>query len=71
MIKISTYKSLHLQLKEQGLKFKDGANVSFFEEMLSCIEKLWVYEYVATPEYQKIKNKFLKDLERNLTKIEK
>lgn len=69
MIEISLCKGLRQQLREQGLKFKDGVNVSFFEEMLFCINYLCLYGYATRKEFEKIKNRFFKDLEKQLIKI--
>ena len=70
MIKFNPNKGLRQQLREQGLKFKDGVNMSFFEEMQRNINNLFLYEYVGKTEYIRIINRFFKDLEKNVTKIE-
>ena len=70
MIKISTYKSLHLQLKEQGLKFKEDVNVAYFRQTIIVIDRLLSKGYATEEEYKNIKNRFFKDLENYLTKIE-
>ena len=70
MFKISLSDTLSRQLKEQGYKFKDGVDVSWFEEMLVSIDKLWINCYVTETEYKKIRERFLDDLENYVTKIE-
>ena len=70
MFKISLSDTLSRQLKEQGYKFKDGVNVSWFEEMLVSIDKLWINCYATRTEYKKIRERFLEDLEKFVTKIE-
>jgi len=70
MIKFNPNKDLRQQLREQGLKFKDGVNMSFFEEMQRNINNLSLYEYAGETEYIRIINGFFKDLEKSVTKIE-
>ena len=70
MFKISLSDTLCRQLKEQGYKFKDGVDVSWFEDMLVGIDKLWINCYVTETEYKKIRERFLDDLENYVTKID-
>lgn len=70
MFKISLSDTLSRQLKEQGYKFKDDVDVSWFEDMLVSIDKLWINCYVTETEYKKIRERFLDDLENFVTKIE-
>ena len=70
MFNISLSDTLRHQLKEQGYKFKDGVDVSWFEDMLVSIDKLWINCYVTETEYKKIRKRFLEDLEKVVTKIE-
>lgn len=70
MFNISLSDTLRHQLKEQGYKFKDDVDVSWFEDMLVSIDKLWINCYVTETEYKKIRERFLDDLENFVTKIE-
>ena len=53
MFNISLSDTLRHQLKEQGYKFKDDVDVSWFEDMLVCIDKLYINCYVTETEYKK------------------
>ena len=70
MLDICLGDSLHRQLKEQGYKFIADVNVSWFEEMLLNIDRLYVSGYVTKTEYKKIRKRFLEDLKKFVTKIE-
>lgn len=70
MFKISLSDTLRHQLREQGYKFIADADVSWFEDMLVSIDKLWINCYVTETEYKKIRERFLDDLENFVTKIE-
>ena len=70
MFKISLSDTLSRQLKEQGYKFKDGVNVSWFEDMKVSIDKLWINCYATPTEYKKIRERFVEDLKKFVTKIE-
>ena len=70
MFNISLSDTLSRQLREQGYKFKDGVDVSWFEDMKVGIDKLWINCYVTETEYKKIRERFLDDLENFVTKIE-
>ena len=62
--------SLRHQLREQGYKFIADVNVSWFEEMLLNIDRLYVSGYATKTEYKKIRKRFLEDLKKFVTKIE-
>ena len=70
MLDICLGDSLHHQLKEQGYKFIADVNVSWFEEMLLNIDRLYVSGYVTKTEYKKIRKRFFDDLKKFVTKIE-
>lgn len=70
MFNISLSDTLRHQLKEQGYKFIADADVSWFEDMLVGIDKLYVNGYVTEIEYKKIRKRFVEDLEKFVTKIE-
>ena len=70
MFKISLSDTISHQLREQGYKFKDGVNVSWFEDMKVSIDKLWLNCYATQTEYKKIRERFVEDLEKFVTKIE-
>ena len=70
MINICLSDTLRHQLKEQGYKFIADVNVSWFEEMLVSIDRLYVNCYVTETEYKKIRKRFVEDLEKFVTKIE-
>ena len=70
MFNISLSDTLCRQLREQGYKFKDGVDVSWFEDMLLCIDRLYVNGYTTPTEYKKIRERFLDDLKKFVTKIE-
>ena len=70
MINICLSDTLRHQLREQGYKFIDDVNVSWFEEMLVSIDRLYVNCYVTETEYKKIRKRFVEDLEKFVTKIE-
>ena len=70
MLDICLGDSLHHQLKEQGYKFIADVNVSWFEEMLLNIDRLYVSGYVTKTEYKKIRKRFLENLKKFVTKIE-
>ena len=70
MFKISLSDTLRHQLKEQGYKFIADADVSWFEEMLLSIDRLYINCYVTETEYKKIRERFLEDLKKFVTKIE-
>ena len=70
MFKISLSDTICRQLRKQGYKFKDGVDVSWFEDMLVGIDKLWINCYVTETEYKKIRERFLDDLENFVTKID-
>ena len=70
MFNISLSDTLRRQLKEQGYKFIADVNVSWYEEMLVSIDKLWINCYVTETEYKKIRKRFLEDLKKFVTKIE-
>ena len=69
MIDICLGDSLRHQLKEQGYKFISDVNVSWFEEMLLNIDRLYVNGYVTKTEYKKIRKRFFEDLKKFVTKI--
>ena len=69
MIDICLGDSLRHQLKEQGYKFISDVNVSWFEEMLLNIDRLYVSGYVTKTEYKKIRKRFFEDLKKFVTKI--
>lgn len=71
MIEICIGDSLRHQLKEQGYKFIADVNVSWFEEMSTNIDRLYVSGYATKTEYKKIRKRFLDDLKKFVTKIEK
>ena len=62
--------SFRHQLREQGYKFIADVNVSWFEEMLLNIDRLYVSGYATKTEYKKIRKRFLEDLKKFVTKIE-
>ena len=70
MINICLSDTLRHQLKEQGYKFIADVNVSWFEEMLVSIDRLYVNCYVTETEYKKIRKRFVEDLQKFVTKIE-
>ena len=70
MFNISLSDTICRQLREQGYKFIDDVDVSWFEDMLVCIDKLYVNCYVTETEYKKIRERFLDDLKNFVTKIE-
>ena len=70
MIDICLGDTLRHQLKEQGYKFIADVNVSWFEEMLVNIDRLYVSGYVTKTEYKKIRKRFFDDLKKFVTKIE-
>ena len=70
MFNISLSDTLRHQLKEQGYKFIADVDVSWFEEMLVSIDRLYVNCYVTETEYKKIRKRFVEDLEKFVTKIE-
>ena len=70
MFNISLSDTLRHQLKEQGYKFIADVNVSWYEEMLVSIDRLWINCYVTETEYKKIRKRFVEDLEKVVTKIE-
>ena len=70
MIDICLGDSLRHQLKEQGYKFIADVNVSWFEEMLLNIDRLYVNGYVTKTEYKKIRKRFFDNLKKFVTKIE-
>ena len=70
MLDICLGDSLRHQLKEQGYKFISDVNVSWFEEMLLNIDRLYVNSYVTKTEYKKIRKRFFEDLKKFVTKIE-
>lgn len=70
MINICLSDTLRHQLKEQGYKFIADVNVSWFEEMLVSIDRLYVNCYVTEIEYKKIRKRFVENLEKFVTKIE-
>ena len=70
MFNISLSDTLCHQLKEQGYKFIADVNVSWFEEMLVNIDRLYVTGYTTETEYKKIRERFLDDLKKFVTKIE-
>ena len=70
MFNISLSDTLCHQLKEQGYKFIADVNVSWFEEMLVSIDRLYVNCYVTETEYKKIRKRFVEDLQKFVTKIE-
>ena len=70
MINISLSDTLRHQLKEQGYKFIADVNVSWFEEILLDIDRLYVTGYTTETEYKKIRERFLDDLKKFVTKIE-
>ena len=57
MFNISLSDTLCHQLKEQGYKFIDDVNVSWYEDMLVSIDRLYVNCYVTETEYKKIREK--------------
>ena len=70
MFNISLSDTLRHQLKEQGYKFIADADVSWFEEILLDIDRLYVTGYVTETEYKKIRERFFDDLKKFVTKIE-
>ena len=70
MFNISLSDTLRHQLREQGYKFIDDVDVSWFEEILLDIDRLYVNSYVTQTEYKKIRERFLDDLKKFVTKIE-
>ena len=70
MFNISLSDTLCHQLREQGYKFIDDVDVSWFEEMLVDIDRLYVNSYVTQTEYKKIRKRFVEDLKKVVTKIE-
>ena len=70
MFNISLSDTLRHQLREQGYKFIDDVDVTWFEEMLVSIDRLYVNCYVTETEYKKIRERFLDDLKKFVTKIE-
>ena len=70
MINICLSDTLRHQLKEQGYKFKDGVDVSWFEEILLDIDRLYVAGYTTETEYKKIRERFVEDLQKFVVKIE-
>ena len=70
MFNISLSDTLRHQLKEQGYKFITDVNVSWYEEMLVDIDRLYVNSYVTPTEYKKIRKRFIEDLKKVVTKIE-
>ena len=70
MFNISVSDTLCHQLKEQGYKFIADVNVSWYEEMLVDIDRLYVNSYVTQTEYKKIRKRFVEDLKKVVTKIE-
>ena len=70
MIDICLSDTLCHQLKEQGYKFIADVNVSWYEEMLVDIDRLYVNSYVTQTEYKKIRKRFVEDLKKVVTKIE-
>ena len=70
MFNISISDTLRHQLREQGYKFIDDVDVSWFEEILLDIDRLYVTGYTTETEYKKIRERFLDDLKKFVTKIE-
>ena len=70
MINICLSDTLCHQLREQGYKFIDDVDVSWFEEILLDIDRLYVTGYTTETEYKKIRERFLDDLKKFVTKIE-
>ena len=70
MFNISLSDTLHHQLREQGYKFIDDVDVSWFEEILLDIDRLYVTGYTTETEYKKIRERFLDDLKKFVIKIE-
>ena len=70
MFNINLSDTLSRQLREQGYKFKDDVDVSWFEDTSVSIDKLYINCYVTEAEYKKIRERFLDDLENFVTKIE-
>ena len=70
MFNISLSDTLRHQLKEQGYKFIADVDVSWFEEMLLGIDRLYVSGYATETEYKKIRKRFVEDLKKVITKIE-
>ena len=70
MFNISLSDTLCRQLREQGYRFKVGVDVSWFEDTLVSIDKLYINCYVTETEYKKIRERFLVDLENYVTKID-
>ena len=70
MFNISLSDTLRHQLKEQGYKFIADVDVSWFEDMLVSIDRLYVNCYVTETEYKKIRKRFVEDLKKFVTKIE-
>ena len=70
MFNISLSDTLCHQLKEQGYKFIADVNVSWYEDMLVSIDRLYVNCYVTETEYKKIRKRFVEDLKKVITKIE-
>ena len=70
MFNISLSDTLCHQLREQGYKFIADVNVSWYEDMLVSIDRLYVNCYVTETEYKKIRERFLDDLKKFVIKIE-
>ena len=70
MFNISVSDTLCHQLREQGYKFIDDVDVSWFEEILLDIDRLYVAGYTTETEYKKIRERFVEDLKKFVTKIE-
>ena len=70
MFNISLSDTLRHQLREQGYKFIDDVDVSWFEEILLDIDRLYVTGYTTETEYKKIRERFLDDLKKFVIKIE-
>ena len=68
MFNISLSDTLRHQLREQGYKFIDDVDVSWFEEILLDIDRLYVTGYTTETEYKKIRERFLDDLKKFVTK---
>ena len=70
MFNISLSDTLRHQLREQGYKFIADVNVSWYEDMLVSIDRLYVTGYTTETEYKKIRERFLDDLKKFVIKIE-
>ena len=70
MFNISLSDTLRHQLREQDYKFIDDVDVSWFEEILLDIDRLYVTGYTTETEYKKIRERFLDDLKKFVIKIE-